>query len=109
MNNWPRKGCSVTSEHKADAKHRIVGGASIVAKVVRDRIMKELQVGLGFEIGSGYPSDPNTIKALPELIRKEAIHPDVRWSWATVERFWEKHYSSPLPKRPPTGTTLFSL
>ena len=73
MNDWPRKGCSITSEHKADAKHRIVGGASIVAKVVRDRIMKELQVGLGFEIGSGYPSDPNTIKALPELIEKPFI------------------------------------
>ncbi len=108
LNDWPRKGCSISSEHKADANHRIVGGASIVAKVVRDRIMKELQVELGFEIGSGYPSDPTTIKALPELIREEAIHPDVRWSWATVERFWEKHYSSPLPKRKPTGTTLFS-
>ena len=73
MNDWPRGVVPITSERQSRLKHRIVGGASIITKVVRDRIMKELQVGLGFEIGGGYPSDPNTIKALPELIRKR-IH-----------------------------------
>jgi|TARA_Y100000994_G_scaffold243471_2_gene241877 ribonuclease HII len=109
MRDWPREGSTINSEHKADANHRIVGGASIVAKVVRDRIMEQLQEELGFRIGSGYPSDPNTVAALPNLIGPDEIHPDVRWSWATVERFWNQHYTTPLPKRKPTGTTLFSM
>ena len=71
--------------------------------------MEQLQEELGFRIGSGYPSDPNTVAALPNLIGPDEIHPDVRWSWATVERFWNQHYTTPLPKRKPTGTTLFSM
>ena len=109
MTNWPKENSTVQSEHKADANHRIVGGASIIAKVVRDRIMEELQETLGFAIGSGYPSDPKTVAALPNLIGPEEIHTDVRWSWATVKRFWEEHYSTPLPKRALGEGTLFSM
>lgn len=109
LTEWPRDKSTIHSEHKADANYRIVGGASIVAKVVRDRIIHELQESLGFRIGSGYPSDPNTISALPKLIGPEQIHPDLRWSWATVERYWNQNYSTPLPKREKTGTTLFSM
>ena len=50
MKNWPIEDSTIRSEHKADANHRIVGGASIVAKVVRDRFMDSLQEELGFEI-----------------------------------------------------------
>ena len=109
LNEWPANQSTLQSEHKADANYRIVGGASIVAKVVRDRSMRELQKDLGFAIGSGYPSDPNTVAALPKLIGPETIHPELRWSWATVERYWVKHYDTPLPRREPTGTTLFSI
>ena len=109
MMNWPKENSTIQSEHKADAIHRIVGGASIIAKVVRDRIMEELQETLGFAIGSGYPSDPKTVAALPNLIGPEEIHTDVRWSWATVKRFWEEHYSTPLPKRALGEGTLFSM
>jgi ribonuclease HII len=109
LNEWPRDESTILSEHKADANYRIVGGASIVAKVVRDRIIHELQDSLGFPIGSGYPSDPKTISALPKLIGSEQIHPDLRWSWATVERYWNQNNSTPLPKREKTGTTLFSM
>ena len=109
MKNWPKENSTIQSEHKADANHRIVGGASIIAKVVRDRIREALQDALGFAIGSGYPSDPKTIAALPNLIGPEEIHTDVRWSWATVKRFWEEHYSTPLPKRALGEGTLFSM
>lgn len=109
LTEWPRAKSTIHSEHKADTNYRIVGGASIVAKVVRDRIIHELQESLGFRIGSGYPSDPNTISALPKLIGPDQIHPDLRWSWATVERYWNQNYSTPLPKRENTGTTLFSM
>ena len=87
MSNWPRENSTIHSQHKADVNYRIVGGASIIAKVVRDRIMEELQESLGFPIGSGYPSDPNTVSALPNLIGPEQIHSDVRWSWSTVKLF----------------------
>ena len=107
--DWPRSDSTIRSEHKADANHRIVGGASIVAKVVRDRVMKELRDDLGFEIGSGYPSDAKTISALPKLIGPEGIHQELRWSWATVERYWNQNFPNPLPKRPPSGRTLFSM
>ncbi|MGB2155489.1 MAG: ribonuclease HII [Candidatus Poseidoniaceae archaeon] len=109
LTEWPRAKSTIHSEHKADTNYRIVGGASIVAKVVRDRIIHELQESLGFRIGSGYPSDPNTISALPKLIGPDQIHPDLRWSWATVKRYWNQNYSTPLPKRENTGTTLFSM
>lgn len=109
LKDWPRDKSTIHSEHKADSNHRIVGGASIVAKVVRDRIIHELQETLGFPVGSGYPSDPNTISALPKLIGPEQIHPDLRWSWATVERYWTQNYSTPVPKRERIGTTLFSM
>ena len=108
MNEWPRQDSFLRSEHKADANHRIVGGASIIAKVVRDRVMEELQTELGFNIGSGYPSDPNTVAALPKLIKAEEIHSELRWSWSTVERFWNQNFTTPIPRREPTGTTLFS-
>ena len=109
MKNWPIEDSTIRSEHKADANHRIVGGASIVAKVVRDRFMDSLQEELGFEIGSGYPSDAKTVSALSKLIRNDEIHTQVRWSWATVERYWNQHQTTPLPKRPLTGRTLFSM
>lgn len=109
MKNWPIEDSTIRSEHKADANHRIVGGASIVAKVVRDQFMDSLQEQLGFEIGSGYPSDPKTVSALSKLIGDDEIHTQVRWSWATVKRYWNQHQTTPLPKRPLTGRTLFSM
>ncbi|USN45351.1 MAG: ribonuclease HII [Candidatus Woesearchaeota archaeon] len=49
------------AEHKADEKYVIVGAASIIAKVTRDRIIDELKKKIGIDFGSGYPSDPKTI------------------------------------------------
>lgn len=50
--------------HKADQKYAIVGAASIIAKVTRDRIIEELKARYGIEFGSGYPSDPRTVNFL---------------------------------------------
>jgi ribonuclease HII len=77
-------GIRVIAEHKADDRYPIVAASSIVAKVERDleihRIRKEYQ-----DIGSGYPSDPRTIKFLKETSYQDL--PDfVRRSWATVEK-----------------------
>jgi len=75
----------VRSEHKADAKFPVVGAASIVAKVTRDRCIAELKSEYG-EIGSGYPSDPLTISFLTEYIRDHGKAPAcARRSWQTVQ------------------------
>lgn len=74
----------VVAEHKAEDKYAVVAAASIVAKVERDseiaKIRKDFKT-----IGSGYPSDPKTIKFLKN-IPFEDLPPFVRRSWSTVKR-----------------------
>ncbi|MDO5845391.1 MAG: ribonuclease HII [Methanocorpusculum sp.] len=75
---------AVISEHKADARHMIVGAASIVAKVTRDHCIEELCSEFGM-IGSGYPSDPATIAFLTDFIRANGKPPAcARVSWQTT-------------------------
>jgi ribonuclease HII len=78
-------GREVVAEHKADAKYPVVGAASIVAKVMRDRDILKLKEVAG-EIGSGYPADERTINALknPEIRKKLEGH--IRTRWSTMER-----------------------
>ncbi|MAR94245.1 MAG: ribonuclease HII [Euryarchaeota archaeon] len=107
--SWPWPKSSISSEHKADENDPFVGMASILAKEKRDECIKEISEQLGFSVGSGYPSDPNTKKIIPELLR-DTPHPQLRWSWATVEREWNKIHDNELPKRnfaPKNQTTLF--
>lgn len=74
----------IVAEHGADATYPIVSAASILAKVRRDRSIRALEARLGFPIGSGYPSDPATVAALPRLLREAPA--EVRHSWETVGR-----------------------
>lgn len=76
--------CEIVSEHHADEKYMVVSAASIVAKVVRDREITKLAKKYG-EIGSGYPSDPVTIRWLTGYIGEHPSPPLIaRWSWKTV-------------------------
>jgi len=76
--------CEIVSEHHADEKFMVVSAASIVAKVVRDREIKKLAKKYG-EIGSGYPSDPVTIRWLSGYIGEHPLPPPIaRRSWKTV-------------------------
>ena len=84
------------AEHKADETHPEVSAASIIAKVTRDRIIDELKEEIGFDIGSGYPSDPKTKSAVIELVKGELPHDCLRWSWKTVENAM----GHPPPPRP---------
>ncbi|WRT70178.1 ribonuclease HII [Kwoniella shivajii] len=93
---------------KADSLFKIVGAASIVAKVTRDRYVHgwvdpededmpkgdidiDGEEGVGIGRGSGYPSDPKT-----QAFLKESIDPIfgykgiVRFSWATVKVLLDK-------------------
>lgn len=83
--------CKCIVESKADSKYKVVGGASIIAKVIRDNFIKNLNVG------SGYPSDPNTIKYLKSVYDPLKGFPSfVRVKWKTLERFFVKRKTKEL-------------
>ncbi|KAI6039899.1 ribonuclease H-like domain-containing protein [Pisolithus marmoratus] len=95
-------GIQFTVTQKADSKFKIVGAASVAAKVTRDACIEgwsfeELRNIEGEEgvfsrdFGSGYPSDPKTQEWM-----KTALHPTfgfpslVRFSWTTVKVMLDK-------------------
>ena len=81
----------IISEHNADEKYPVVSAASILAKVRRDALIKQIERTLGVEIGSGYPSDPKTIEFLEKWVRKHGELPDFsRRSWETAKKILEK-------------------
>jgi|TARA_B110000091_G_C13552129_1_gene364854 ribonuclease HII len=75
----------IVSEHRADSTYTVVGAASLIAKTERDRLIAEMEQEHQIVIGSGYPSDPKTLKYLKTC---KGVFPDfVRQSWKTVDRF----------------------
>jgi len=73
-------------EFNADRKYVVVAAASIVAKVLRDSYIHYLRTIYG-DFGSGYPSDPKTIKWIEGLIANGSqLPPIVRRSWKTIRR-----------------------
>ena len=61
----------IISEHKADINYPIVSAASILAKVTRDRLVKEIEKEIGCAIGSGYPADPICKEFLDNHLKPE--------------------------------------
>jgi len=97
--DWPWTNSTVRAEHKADERHVVVSMASILAKEARERAVNAIEERLGFAIGSGYPSDPTTQRALPDLCPQTGLDVDLRWGWATVKRFWETNRAGHVPIR----------
>ncbi|MFQ6087277.1 MAG: ribonuclease HII [Candidatus Methanofastidiosia archaeon] len=88
--------CELVAEHGADERYPIVAAASVIAKVSRDERISEFK-RLGFEVGSGYPSDEKTINFLKKYMKKNRELPDfVRRSWKTVERLKQGNLDSYL-------------
>jgi len=76
----------VTAEHGADEASRLVGAASIVAKVERDSRIDALDENYDRDIGSGYPSDPTTREFLADYVDGHGELPAcARASWSTCE------------------------
>jgi len=114
-------GIEITVQPKADSKWKIVGAASVAAKVTRDGWIEnwafaegakgssaaagatsmEIQNtgdnddGWDRQMGSGYPSDPNTKAWLKRNIERTFGFPSVvRFSWGTVKNILdEKEYT----------------
>ena len=96
--NW-----EIHAKHKMDYEEKIVGAASILAKVRRDKEIDKISDLLNLDVGSGYPSDPKTIDAVKELVRSELPNKYLRWSWATVKNAWIKEHQTPIPIRQELG------
>ncbi len=86
------KKLNIISEHKADVNHVSVSCASILAKVVRDKLIHELIGDL-----SGYSSDPKTIEYLKTYILKHKELPSfARTHWETIDRVMKELYQKKL-------------
>ncbi|NQV08769.1 ribonuclease HII [Candidatus Woesearchaeota archaeon] len=70
----------IIAEHKADMKFPTVSAASIIAKVERDSLIEKLKKKHNVQFGSGYPSDPITVRFLEKNYKKYNFF---RKSWAT--------------------------
>lgn len=76
----------VTSKHKADRRYLAVSAASIIAKVIRDNEIAVLADRYG-DFGTGYLTDPKTIRFLKQLLQTNDEYPDfVRKSWKPARR-----------------------
>jgi ribonuclease HII len=78
---------TIVARHRADRDLPVVGAASIVAKVRRDRAIEKLRSTLGSELGSGYPSDQRTVNFVRSTLGSGRPLP--RWlraTWRTTER-----------------------
>ena len=107
----------VTVSKKADSKFKVVGAASINAKVLRDHILRDFEfdegdLGLSKEFGSGYPSDPATVAWLNENFDPVFGFPSIaRFSWGSITPIFEKNKavadwdSEPAP---PTGSAFYA-
>jgi ribonuclease HII len=79
-------------ENFADQNYPVVGAASILAKVERDRRISKLKKRYG-PLGSGYPSDHQTINFLREYLRQhKGFPPIVRKRWKTLQRILEQEF-----------------
>ncbi|MDD4281571.1 MAG: ribonuclease HII [Candidatus Methanofastidiosa archaeon] len=83
-------GKEIVSRHGADRAFPVVAAASIIAKTVRDHEMaclsEEAVARWGIPTGSGYPSDPATVRFLEAFGPQDALPHFVRKSWKTVTR-----------------------
>ncbi|KAK0204913.1 ribonuclease H-like domain-containing protein [Desarmillaria ectypa] len=84
-------------ETKADFKFKIVGAASVGAKVTRDACIETWTFEEAnykppmAEMGSGYPSDPNTKEWMRNCMDPVFGFPKVvRFSWATAKTILER-------------------
>jgi ribonuclease HII len=86
------KDAEIISLHHADRIYPIVSAASIVAKCERDAAVEKIAEEHGY-FGSGYPSDPRTIRFLSDWRSTHGEMPSFsRKSWKT----WKKIDSKSL-------------
>ncbi|MBD3209224.1 ribonuclease HII [Candidatus Woesearchaeota archaeon] len=83
MKHHVKRDVQLIVEHKADLNHRIVGAASVLAKVVRDEEIEKLKKEHDIDFGSGYPSDEKTARFVKEHYTEYDFF---RKTWETYKR-----------------------
>jgi ribonuclease HII len=79
--------CEVIAEHYADKNWPVVSAASIIAKVIRDKRIKEIEREVGYPIGVGYTHDQRTLDFVERaLSEKDHLDKYIRKSWLTFKR-----------------------
>jgi len=73
-------------EHKADLNHVVVGAASILAKVTRDREIEKLKNKFKVDFGSGYLSDEKTQEFLKNNYQNKLYHSLFRKTWLPFQK-----------------------
>ena len=101
-----RPGLQVKSEIGMDGICASTGAASILAKVMRDSRISEISEEVGFNVGSGYPSDSKTVDAIRMLTSGDAPNTNLRWTWSTVSRIWSERHNGPVPIRTSKGALV---
>lgn len=75
----------ITAEPGADDTYTVVSAASVLAKTDRDRAIDRLKDRYG-ELGSGYPSNPNTRSFLKNhLSKQDPVREFIRTRWQTFQ------------------------
>jgi ribonuclease HII len=86
LEHIPNNRKELVVENYADETYPIVGAASIVAKVERDKTIEEIKRKENYDFGVGYSHDDRTIQFIEELIkRNKPLPPFVRQSWITTQ------------------------
>jgi len=87
------KNIELITENFADKTYPVVSAASIMAKVERDRRVKEIEHMVGEPIGVGYPHDELTIQFLEKVAKENRgkMPRYVRQTWDTVEQIKKKY------------------
>lgn len=93
LKNSVHKDIKIIAEHRADLHHVIVGASSILSKVIRDQEIEIIKKEIGLDFGSGYPSDPITMKFVKEHW-ENSLSQYIRKSWGTIKELekakWQK-------------------
>ena len=86
-------GRTISSHYRADSVFPAVSAASIIAKVGRDRAVSRLG------LGSGYPSDPESVRFLRSYYaREKAMPPYARMTWLPVRQIMGPMHAKLLPE-----------
>ena len=84
------KDIKLVVEHKADFNYLIVGAASIIAKVTREKELEKLRKKFKVDFGSGYPADPKTKEFVEKHYNDQKIQHLFRKTWETYKAIARK-------------------
>ncbi len=79
-----KNGTEIISENFADLNYPVVAGASILAKVERDREIEKIKKKVNFDFGVGYPHDERSIEFVKKCLKDKKNLEFIRHSWITV-------------------------